>query len=240
MIALVGVAIVAVAAPVAGQRDAGRPAPDRIGDELASWLATNVPKGGRVVMAFREREQMALRLFGDADVAILPMARVDASEAPESYLWMGLRDRQLFGYRRTAWAAALVDRPTDLLALVGPHPFTPFALTAHPATAAQLGLAPATILETDGDRAEVHRVDAAAARSGAQSVPLHLSADAAAAWLDMAGDATQIDRLLAARPVVNGDAGEIASLLDRLGTAACSTPAGEGAVTLGQAGTCPD
>ena len=39
-IALVGVAVLAIAAPVVGQRDAGRVAPDRIGDELAAWLVT--------------------------------------------------------------------------------------------------------------------------------------------------------------------------------------------------------
>ena len=140
-VALVGVAAVALAAPVVGQRDAGRVAPDRIGDELAAWLVANVPEGGRVAMAFREREQMALRLYGRADVAILPIARVAASEAPEDYLWMGLRDRQLFGYRRAAWAGTLsgelggAGRPADLLVLVGPHPFTPTALTATPGTA---------------------------------------------------------------------------------------------------------
>src|SRR4029079_9452058 len=103
----VGVSLWARAPPVVGQRDAGRVAPDRIGDELAAWLATNVPEGGRVAMAFREREQMALRLYGRADVAILPIARVAPSEAPEDYLWMGLRDRQLFGYRRAAWSETL-------------------------------------------------------------------------------------------------------------------------------------
>ena len=239
-IGLVGVAIVAAAAPVVGQRDAGRPAPDRIGDELAGWLASNAPGGARIVMAFREREQMALRLFGDADVAILPIARVDASEAPETYLWMGLRDRQLFGYRRTAWAATLADTPADLLVLVGPHPFTPFALSAGPTTASQLGLAPAAILEADGDRAEVHHVDAAAAGSGVSGVPLHLSAEAASAWLDLAGGATATSRFLAARPVVDGDAAAIGSLLERLGAAACSTSAGTGSVAVGPAGTCPD
>jgi len=191
-------------------------------------------------MTFREREQMALRLSGDADVAILPIARVDASEAPETYLWMGLRDRQLFGYRRSAWAATLADRRTDFLVLVGPHPFTPFAMTATPETASQLGLAPGAIFEADGDRAEIHRVDAAAARSGMTDVPLHLSADAASAWLDLAGGGAATDRLLASRPVVDGDAEAIASLLDRLGAGTCSTPAGPGSVALGPAGTCLD
>jgi hypothetical protein len=227
-----------------GQRDAGRVAPDRIGDELAGWLAANAPDGGRIVMAFREREQMALRLYGDADVAILPIARVDASEPPGTYLWMGLRDRQLFGYRRAAWAATLAGntsgRPADLLVLVGPHPFTPFALTAAAATATRLGLSSATTLEADGDRAEIHRVDPAATGPGATDVPLHLSAEAAAAWLDLTGGDLAIGRLLEARPVIDGDDPDIAALLDRLGPAACATSADSGSVALAPAGTCPD
>ena len=43
-------------------------------------------------------------------MAILPIARVDPSEPPEAYLWMGLRDRQLFGYRRAAWTATLAGQ----------------------------------------------------------------------------------------------------------------------------------
>ena len=67
-IGLVAVAVLAIAAPVVGQRGAGRVAPDRIGDQLVAWLAVNAPDGGRIVTAFREREQMALRLFGRTDV----------------------------------------------------------------------------------------------------------------------------------------------------------------------------
>ncbi len=242
---LVGVAVVALAAPIVGQRDAGRVAPDRIGDELAAWLVTNVPEGGRVAMAFREREQMALRLYGRADVAILPIARVAASDPPEDYLWMGLRDRQLFGYRRAAWAGTLAGelggagRSADLLVLVGPHPFTPTALTASPETGAALGLSPAATLEADGDRAEIYRVTAGAA-SAAPDAPLHLSADAAQAWLDLAGGEAAAGRLLDARPVVDGAPEAIAALTERLGEAACATPISEGAIELGRAGTCPD
>jgi hypothetical protein len=75
-------AVVALAAPVVGQRDVGRVTRDRIGDQLAAWLVANVPEGGRVAMAFREREQMALRLYGQADVAMLPVARVVAAYLP--------------------------------------------------------------------------------------------------------------------------------------------------------------
>lgn len=196
-------------------------------------------------MAFREREQMALRLYGRADVAILPIARVGASEAPEDYLWMGLRDRQLFGYRRAAWAGTLAGeiggagRPADLLVLVGPHPFTPTALTATPGTDANLGLTPAASLDADGDRAEIYRVTPGAAPTPSD-VPLHLSAETAEAWLDLAGDAAATGRLLDARPVVDGAPEAIVGLIDRVGAAACSTPTSDGSVTLGRAGTCPD
>ena len=82
---------------------------------------------------------------------------------------MGLRDRQLFGYRRAAWSDTLsgelggAGRPADLLVLVGPHPFTPTALTATPGIGADLGLTPVTTLDADGDRAEIYRVTPGAA-----------------------------------------------------------------------------
>jgi hypothetical protein len=241
LVALLGLVVVAMATPIVGQRDAGRVAPDRIGDELAGWLSGKVGTGDRIVMAFREREQMALRLLGRADVGILPIARVDPTEPPETYLWMGLRDRQLFGYRRAAWTAALSQPAADMLALVGPHPFTPLSLTRDPATAASLGLSPATTLQVDGDRAEVHRVDPRAVASGTSAVPLHLSAPAAGAWFDFAGGgATAARRLAAAGPVVDGDPAEIDALLERLGDAACGISGNAGSVTIAPASTCPD
>jgi hypothetical protein len=246
-IALIGVAVVALVAPVVGQRDAGRVAPDRIGDELAAWLVANVPDGGRIAMTFREREQMALRLYGRADVATLPIARVAASETPADYLWMGLRDRQLFGYRQSAWVGTLsgelggARQPADLLVLVGPHPFTPTALTTTSGADADadLGLTPATTIEADGDRAEIYRVAPGAAVHAAAAVPLHLSADAAEAWLDLAGG-DDAGRLLDAGPIVDGAPQALATLVDRLGAAACATPTPEGSIALGRAGTCPD
>jgi hypothetical protein len=71
-------------------------------------------------------------------------------------------------------------------------------------------------------------------------VPLHLSADAAQALLDLAGDPAAVDRLLDARPVVDGAPDALAALKARLGGAACATPTTEGSIALGHAGTCPD
>lgn len=237
--ALAGVAVVALAAPVIGQRDVGRTPPDHLADDLAGWLAVNAPEGGRIVSAFREREEMALRQFGRAEVAILPLERVDPAAPPDSYLWMGLRDRQLYGYGRAAWLTTLVDPPADVLMLVGAHPFTPFDLTAEPSTAARLGLTLAATLEADGDRAEIHRVDLAMALAGTPDVPIHLSAAAASAWLDLGGGDAAIGRLLAAGPVVTGDDNALRTLLDRLGSRACAAPAPAAAIQLGPAGSCP-
>lgn len=237
-VALAGLAVVALTTPLIGQRDVGRIPPDRLADELAGWLAANVPDGGRIVMAFREREEMALRRFGRAEVAILPIERVDATAPPEAYLWMGLRDRQLFGYRRAAWTATLTDPPADVLVLVGAHPFTPFDLTAEPLTTDRLGLTLVFTLQADGDRAEIHRVDPAGAVASTPDVPLHLSAAAATAWLDLAGGDAATGRLLSAHPVVAGDDDAIRTLLDRLGGGACAGPPEAGAVRVGPAGSC--
>ncbi|MEP6638129.1 MAG: hypothetical protein ABJC39_02170 [Chloroflexota bacterium] len=237
---LAGLAVFALGMPVIGQRDVGRMAPDHLSDELAGWLAANVPDGGRVVMAFRDREVMALRRFGQADVAVLPIARVDPAEALEAYLWMGLRDRQLFGYRRAGWTAALTEPAADVLVLVGPHPFTPSDLIAGPVTTSRLGLSPAASLEDGDDRAEILRVDAVAAATGARAVPLHLSAAAAMAWLDLVGGDAATARFAAARPIVTGDAKTIPGLVQRLGDAACTAPDEATAIRFGPPGSCPD
>jgi hypothetical protein len=239
-VGLTGVAIIALALPVIGQRDVGRIPPDRLGDELTGWLAANIPDGGRIVMAFREREETALRRFGHGDVAILPIERIDPAAPPDTYLWMGLRDRQLFGYRRAAWQATLTEPPADLLVLVGDHPFTPFELTATPETAHRLGLTLATGLAADGDRAEIYRIDPAGAAAGTLEVPLHLSAPAASAWLDLVGGAAASDRFLAARPIVTSDDVTVAALRTRLGAGACVARLEAGVVQFGPAGTCPD
>ena len=244
-IALVGVAVVALAAPVVGQRDAGRVAPDRIGDELAAWLVANVPEGGRVAMAFREREQMALRLYGRADVAHpadragrclrgsggLPVdgpARPSAVRLPASRL-----ERHPFRRARRSRAAGRparagrtasvhsdgVDRDARDRRRPGPHP------GHHP----RRRRGPRRDLSSDPG-----------SRRAPPEVPLHLSAEAAQAWLDLAGGDAAAGRLLDARPVVDGDPEALAALTERLGETACATPTSEGSITLGRAGTCPD
>jgi len=239
-VALAGVVLGAVALPVLGQRDVAQLPPDRLADQLSGWLAANVPDGDRIVMAFRGREEMALRRFGRGEVALLPIVRVDPAEPPEAYLWMGLRDRQLFGYRRTDWTAALAEPGDGVLVLVGAHPFTPFELTAGAATATRLGLTRVATFESDGERAEVHRVDSGTVVSGTPGVPLHLSAEAASAWLALDGGGSAASRLLAARPAIIDADDAIRTLLDRLGDGACAAAEDAGAVRFGPIGSCPD
>ena len=239
-IALAAVAVLAIASPVIGQRDTGRIVPDHLSDDLAGWLAANVPDGGRVVMTFRGRDAIALRRFGKGDVDLLPITRVRATDPLEGYLWVGLRDRQLFGYPRAAWATVLTEPPADALVLVGPHPFTPSDLARDPDAAARLGLTLAAILDEGADRVEIYRVDAAAAIAGTQGAPTHLSVDAAKAWLDLVGTDTAAARFAAARPVVTGSDVAIRDLVQRLGTIACVDPVIAGSVSFEPAGSCPD
>ena len=239
VIALLAVAVFAVAAPVVGQRDTGRVVPDHLSDDLAGWLAANVADGGRVVMAFREREAMALRRFGKGEVDLLPVTRVRATDPLEGYVWVGLRDRQLFGYTRAGWTAALVDPAADVLVLVGPHPFTPSDLDSDTGRAARLGLTLAAALDEGTDHVAIYRVDPGAAIAGTPDVPTSLSVDAANAWLDLVGS-DGAPRFVAARPVVTGPVDAIGDLVGRLGGAACVVPDVAGSVRVEPAGSCPD
>ena len=234
-LALAAVVVIAFAGPALGQRSVRRPAPDRLTDELVAWVADHVADGGRIVMPFREREEVALRRFGRTVVGLRGARRVDATEAPETFIWMGLRGRQLFGYPRSGWVSALTDPPSTHLVLVGPHPFTPTDLVGARGEPSVPGLTPVATLEGGADRADILAIDATGVRDGTANVPLHLSADAALVWLDDANGSAAIDRLLEARPVITGEG--LDELLGRLG-AACRLPSRDGVVQVAPAGTC--
>lgn len=229
-----------VAGPVIGQTSVLRPGSDRLTDEIVAWVGDSVPDGGRIAMFFREREVVALRRFGRTEVRLVGVRRVAAGDLPQDYVWMGLRDAQLFGYARERWTDALSTSAPAVLVGVGPHPFTPFELFA--ADAAPLpGLTRVATLAVGRDRAEIFRVDAGEVARGTSDVPLHLSADAALAWLDLAagpdGDDDAVMQLVAARPFVSGAA--LAILLERLGARACAIPGTAGTMVLTPASTCP-
>lgn len=239
---IAALATFAVAGPFIGQWSVPRSGSDRLTDDVVAWVADQVPDGGTIVMPFREREAVALRRFGRTEVRLLGVARVDAADDPASYLWMGLRDAQLFGYTRRTWEAALTEPPPAFLIAVGPHPFTPIELLGAGSGASALpGLTPVATLEAGRDRADILAVDPVDVASGTPRVPLHLSAEAALAWLDLAagpgGDDDAVARLLAARPVVSGTA--IPALVERLGDRACAIPGPAGTMELAPAPTCP-
>ena len=152
---------------------------------------------------------------------------------------MGLRDAQLFGYSRTVWVSALTDPPATYLVLVGPHPFTPVDLVGAGAADPSIpGLTPVSTLEGGGDQAEILHIDPTAVRATTGDVPLHLSAEAALAWLDQAGGGLgAAERLLQARPIVSGKG--LAELLAVLGDRVCRMQAPADATQLALAGTCP-
>jgi hypothetical protein len=228
----------AVAGPVVGQLAAPRSEPDRLADDVVAWLSANLEEGERVVMTFREREQMALRRFGRTEVRLLGIHRVDPADPPDAYIWMGLRDRQLFGYPRAGWVAALTDPPAAYLVLVSPHPFTPVDLVSARAEGpSPPGLTPVATLDGGGDHADILRIDPDRVLAETAEVPLHLTAEAAIAWLDLDGRPDAGERLLRTRPVVSGNG--LADLLARLGDRACRLPAPAGASQLGPVGSCP-
>jgi len=235
-ITLAVVIVVAVAGPVVGQRAVQRAAPDRLTDAIAAWIDDNVEEGGRIVMAFREREEIALRRFGRTEVRLLGARRVDPAEPPDSFIWMGLRDRQLFGYPRAGWVTALTDPPALYLALVSPHPFTPSDLFRAPGEPPIPGLTPAATLDEGGDHADILAIDPTGVRNGTAAVPLHMTAAAALAWLDLAAGQDAVERLVEARPTITS--GDVETLVARLGRAACSIPSMMGQVTIAPAGTC--
>jgi len=242
VVTLVSMVAFAVVGPVVGQTSVLRPGSDRLTDEVVAWVDHHVPVGGRIAMFFRDREVLALRRFGRTEVRLVGARRVAADDEPAMYVWMGIRDTQLFGYARQAWTAALTEPAPVVLVMVGPHPFTPIELVGSgPGASALPGLTPIAMLEAGRDRADILRVDPAEVGRATDTLALHLSAEAALAWLDLAdgpdGDDDALARLLAARPVVSGTA--ILNLLERLGARACAIPASPGTIVLTPASTCP-
>jgi hypothetical protein len=226
---------------VAGQGTVGRPPAPGVADSLSAWLRANTVDGDRIAMTFKDREGMALRLFHSVAVAYLAPVRVDPHDDPASYLWLGLRDRQLFGYRRVSWSQALTDPRVRYLALSGPHPFHPAELLPDLVAARVPGLALVASLDGGAEHADVFTVDAGVLDLTPDAAPTHLSSDAALAWLDLAasvlGEDVAATRLLATRPTVAGDS--LPVLLARLG--ACAGSSGPGSpVILRPAGTCGD
>jgi len=215
-----------------GQQQVGRPGHSALPEHLSAWLAEHAGPGDRVVMTFRLAELVALELNGRVPLASLTANRVTAGEDPLAYVWMGLRDRQLFGYPRDGWIATLGAAGTRYLVMVEPHPLSPVELLPllESASAPALGFRPGVELRDKNDVAHVLEVEPATVASGDSplAMRLHLSPAAAEAWLTLNGgpSSAAAGSLARAQPVVVGDAAGIRRLELLLGNALCSSPAG--------------
>jgi hypothetical protein len=229
--AVIGVLLLSAAA--VGQRSVGRPTDLQLPHQIANWLAPRVSAGSNVPMTFLYSEVTAVALFDSASIPKLPVFRYQADRRLNAYLWLGLRDQQLFGIRRTLWAETLSDPRTSHLVLAGPHALTPIELLPALDDGRLGGIANKKRIEVEREWAEIYVVDPAAV-AAAPDVPLHLSRDAAVAWLDLkSGQAERREReglLIQARPVLVGQGGR--DILDSLEREACLVPAGEGPRTF--------
>jgi hypothetical protein len=221
-------AVVGIAGATAGQIRVGDPGEPALPSQLVGWLRAETPPGDHVVMTFRYNEIVALGLYGDVAVPSLAAVRVDGDAPLSGFLWIGLRDQQLFGYTRSRWEATLRRPGTSHLVLAGPHPLTPAELMPTLDRGGLPGVVRATSLEADDDWATIYRVDGAAVRANPSDVALHLSPAAAIAWLDMAEDASGGDtasasgQLAANGAIIVGPGAE--SLAQRLVGVACLVP----------------
>lgn len=229
IVVAVVVAILAVTAAVAavGQARVGDPAEPEIPARVTAWLRDRTATGDRVVMAFRYREITALELFGRLDVAGLTATRVDGDSSLSDYLWMGLRDRQLFGYRRETWRAALGVTGTSRLVLAGPHPLTPAELIPALNDGLFPGIREAATFAAGAEWARIYAVEPGAVLAALTWPEPRISPDAALAWLDLGpglsqgADARRAE-LFAARPVLVGEGVE--AVVERLAGVACALP----------------
>jgi hypothetical protein len=218
-------AVVGLTGAAAGQIRSGNPGEPDLPGQLVDWLRAETPPGNHVVMTFRYNEIVALELYGDVAVPSLAAVRVDSDVPLSGFLWIGLRDQQLFGYTRSRWEATIRRPGTSYIVFAGPHPLTPAELMPTLDRGGLPGLVPATSFEADGDWATVYGVDGDAVRASPTDVALHLSPAAAIAWLDLAsgapgGDAASASGKLAETgAIVVGPGG--ASLAQRLVGVGC-------------------
>jgi hypothetical protein len=214
---------------LAGQRATGAAVGSVLPEQLSAWLGDHAKPGERVVMTFRLRELVTLELRNRVKVASLAANPVRTEDDPASFVWMGLRDQQLFGYRGAGWDAILGQPGTAFLVLVEPHALTPSELLPllSSTRGAEAGFSPANTLREGDDRADVLTVEPDLAATSAHVLGLHLSAEAAQAWLALGGvPPDRVARLAAARPVIVGTGSSIDRLRTALSGAACLTPAG--------------
>jgi hypothetical protein len=218
----IAVLAIGLAGAAAGQGRVGDPGESALPGQMTAWLRANAAPGSRAVMTFRDSEIVALELYGRMSVPGLSVVRV-ASDTPLSdFLWIGLRDRQLFGYTRSGWVGTLAQPETGDLIMAGPHPLTPAELMPALDQGGVPGVVLARQFTTKGEWASIYRVTPTSIRADADDLPLYLSPAAAIAWLDLTDGASApvaARRLVDAAPVVVG--AETDALARRLAGVAC-------------------
>jgi hypothetical protein len=138
------------------------------------------------------------------------------------FVWIGLRDQQLFGYTRSGWQQTLAQPGTGALVLAGPHALTPAELMPALDRGNVPGAVLARQLATAGEWASIYAVAPESIRAEPAAVALHMSPAAGIAWLDLAAGAGASDaaqRLVAVAPVVVGN--DTGVLVRRLADVAC-------------------
>lgn len=214
--------VIGLGGAVAGQGRVGDPGESTLPGQMTAWLRANAPPGSHAVMTFRDSEIVALELYGRMSVPGLPAVRV-ATDAPLSdFLWIGLRDRQLFGYTRSGWVGTLAQPGTGAFILAGPHPLTPAELMPALDRGGLPGVVLAEQFATEGEWASIYAVTPPSVDAELDAVHLHLSPGAALAWLDLTGaDGAPgaARRLVDSAPVVVGT--ETEALARRLAGVAC-------------------
>jgi hypothetical protein len=226
--ALVVVSLVVVSFAAIAQARVGDPTEPQIPNQISAWLEDRVAPGDRVVMAFRYRDLVAVQLFGDVDVPTLPIVRVAPNRPLDDYLWIGLRDQQLFAVSRDSWVATLGTAGTRYLVLAGPHPLTPTELLPSLDGRTLPGITPGATFTAGSEETRVYVVDPEAILATPVGTDPHMSARAAVAWLDLGDPSTSADRereFMDARPVIVGRG--MRRVLDRLGPQACAVPTKE-------------
>lgn len=216
-------AALAVGATVALQAPQARPSP--LPDHLVAWIDPRMEPGQEIGMTFRFRAQVALEFYGRVPVGELHAYPLGASDDPASYVWIGLRDRQPFAVSRQTWQDIAGDSRLQFLVTVLPHPFAMEELFDFLGSqrGREYGFRTAWTASEQGSRIIVLEPTTRARSQRFLQVPLHISAEAAVAWLDLAGTRgdESIQRLIAARPIVVGDLPALSRLSARLAPVGC-------------------
>ena len=221
------IGVVLVAGALLGQRSSGRPSEQPLPYQIANWLEPRA--GDRVVMTFLYSEVTAVDMFDTASIPKLPVFRYQERKGLDDYLWLGLRDQQLFGITRQAWAESLGDPSTSHLVLAGPHMLTPVELIPALDRGILPGVGAMTRIEARKEWAQIYEVEPRNAATP-PDLSVHLSPATAEAWLatEARGSTreTREAQLIDARPILVGRGAP--AFLKQLSVAACLEPAGEG------------